>query len=215
MPIKIPQYGTIRAFVMLVDINRFAEMVSKAGGDLIAQFTRDVLGGAITNIEKEEGEVVGFMGDAILAVFEDGDHTAKACFGIAHDLDRQCEYISIHQKEFSRDWEFAPGGPSIKISIEYGALDVSTIISRALGEQRLLVGHAINYASRINSAGEGNRCNVGPVAAKMEGLSCYDLAGPFTVQGKHSEPDYQFYDFDLGDIWIAGVREPGARTYWG
>jgi hypothetical protein len=155
------------------------------------------------------------MGDAILGVLPDGDHAAKACFGIAHDLDRQCEYISDHQREFPADWEFAPGGPSIKISIEYGALDVSTIRSRALGEQRLLVGDAINYASRISLAGEGNRCNVGPVAAKMEGMSCYDLAGPFTIGGKHGEGDYQFYDFDLGDIWIAGVRKPGEQTYWG
>jgi hypothetical protein len=30
MPINIPQRGTISVFVMLVDINRFAEMVSKA-----------------------------------------------------------------------------------------------------------------------------------------------------------------------------------------
>jgi hypothetical protein len=75
------------------------------------------------------------MGDAILGVIAHDENIVHACFGIAKDIDRVCEYISGEQSEHSDCWQYAPGSPSVKISIEYGALDVSTITSRFLGEQ--------------------------------------------------------------------------------
>lgn len=166
----LPKLGHINAFAMIVDLNQFTLMVRKAEetGDQIAQFTRDALAGAIFEIEAQGGEVVGFMGDAVLGVIPDGDAAVKACFGIAHDLDDLCEYISNEQSGAPDSWGFALGGPSMKIAVEYGWLDISTIESRLLGEQRLFVGSPINYAARIGKAGEGNRCLIGPVAASME-----------------------------------------------
>src|SRR5687768_11940043 len=101
--IIIPKFGTIPAFAMVIDINNFVGMVS-AGDGAIAQFTRDVLTGPIVAVESSGGEVVGYMGDAILAVFAEGEDTAAACFDIAKDLDRECEYISNAQKESPDAW---------------------------------------------------------------------------------------------------------------
>lgn len=212
----IPKLGHISAFAIIVDLNQFTGMVSKAEevGDAIAQFTRDALSGAIFESEAEGGEVVGFMGDAVLGIIPDGDGAVRACFGIAKDIDRQCEYISNNQSECKDLWSFAPGGPSIKIAIEYGNLDVSTIDSRFLGEHRLLIGSPINYAARISAAGEGNRCVIGPVAAQRE-FKSYALEGPYPIEGKPGEPDYEYYFFSMGDIWIEGQREAGKDTYWG
>ena len=214
--LPIPQIGHIEAFAMIVDLNGFTPMVEKAecANDSIAQFTRDALAGAIFEIEAEGGEVVGFMGDAILGILPDGDSAAKACFGIAKDTDRLCEWISNCQAECKGGWEYAPGGPSLKISVEYGWMDVSTIDCRLLGEHRLLIGNPINYAARICEAGVGNRCIIGPAAAKL-GFSQYTLDGPHTVPGKPGELDYPYYFFDLGHIWIDGPREPGKETFWG
>jgi class 3 adenylate cyclase len=105
---------------------------------LIAQFTRDVLDGAIRAIEERDGEVVGFMGDAILGLVRTAESTFFACCGIAEDVNKQCEYISTQQEEASQLWEVSPGGPSLKIGVEYGDLDVSTISSRFLGDQKLV-----------------------------------------------------------------------------
>ena len=214
--LNIPKDGHIEAFAIIVDLNQFTVMVSKAEkeGALIAQFTRDALYGAIREIEAQGGEVVGFMGDAVLGIIQDGEGAAIACFGIAKDLDRQCEYISDAQSSRDRNWPFAPGGPSLKIAIEYGSMDISTISSRLLGEQRLLIGSPINYAARISAAGEGNRCVIGPVAAKKE-FSSYTLDGPHSIRGKRGEPAYKYYFFPMDDIWIEGPREPGKETYWG
>jgi class 3 adenylate cyclase len=213
---NIPKDGHIHAFAVIVDLNQFTAMVNKAEetGDLIAQFTRDALSGAIFEIEAEGGEVVAFMGDAVLGIIPDGASAVRACFGIAKDVDEQCEYISNAQEGNDYTWPFAPGGPSIKIAIEYGMMDISTIDSRLLGEHRLLIGSPINYAARISKAGEGNRCIIGPVAAKKE-FSSYTLDGPHSIKGKPGEQEYEYYLFDLGDIWIDGPRAPGKETYWG
>lgn len=212
---RIPKNKHVQGYAIIVDLNQFSLMVSKAEqtDGLIAQFVRDALAGAIFEVEAEGGEVVAFMGDAVLGLMPEGDGVVKACFGIAKDLDEQCEYISGAQQVDSYAWPFVPGGPSLKISVEYGRMDVSTIQSRMLGEHRLLIGSPINYAARISKAGLGNRCIVGPAAAE-KAFNQYSLDGPHTIEGKAGEPKYEYFLFDLGDIWIDGPRQPGKETYW-
>jgi class 3 adenylate cyclase len=213
---EFPKIGTIEAFAMIVDINSFTPMVAKsAQSDSVAQFVRDALSGGIDMVQKHGGSVVSFMGDAFLAIMDNPDSVYMSCAGMAKDLDRQCEYISNHQENYPDDWHYAKGGPSLKISIEYGWIDISTIYSEVLGEQRLLIGPAINYASRISSGGEGNRCLVGPEAFNKHGMNQWMNSGPYSVKGKNNEGDYLYWELDLGDVWREGQMEPGEETYWG
>jgi len=213
---NVPHSGRIEGYAIIVDLNQFTPMVTEAEktGDSIAQFVRDALTEAIVEIEAEGGEVVAFVGDAVLGFIPPGEGVTLACFGIVKQIDRLCNYISDAQSDCEHMWAFAPGGPSIKIAIEFGSMDVSTIGSRFLGEHRLLIGSPINYAARISNAGVGNRCIIGPTAAG-KAFHQYPLDGPHTIEGKPGEPDYRYYLFDLGDIWIDGPREPGKETYWG
>jgi len=212
MRITIPKQGDFAAFAMIVDINGFTNMVRAAEDILLADFIRDVLQGSIRAIETEGGEVAAFMGDAILAVLPDADSTYAACARIAKDLNEQCDYISRHQNRSVDVWPYSKGGPSLKISLEHGILNVSKISSRLLGTQKLLIGDAINYAARISTAGYGNRCHVGPNAA-LE-LEEYGISGPFTIKGKGVEGDYGYYKLDMSDIWREGLLEDGEETYW-
>lgn len=154
------------------------------------------------------------MGDAFLAVIDDVDALFKASVGIANGLNKHCEYISHVQSENPSAWEACPGGASLKIAIEYGWLDISTIHSSFLGEQRL-IGPAINYAARISAGGVGNRCLLGPTAAKMVSDVFQGVHGPYEVRGKTGESDYTYYELDLSDLWLEGKREPGEESYWG
>ena len=184
-------------------------MVANPESNPMAQFIRDVLYGSIQAIEKNGGDVVGFMGDALLAIITDAENVANACASIAKDIDKQCEYLSNNSDAFP----FAPKGVSVKIGIEYGYIDVSEISSSFLGVQKLFIGEAINYAARITAAREkGNRCLVGPKAFEM-GLKnyCYD-EGYGEVKGKPKEGKYIYYRMKLGDIWIQGKSK---ETYWG
>ncbi len=207
----IPKNGTLKAFVMIVDINEFAMMVENDSG-MIAQDTRDVLSGGVAAVEKFNGEVVGFMGDAFMAILFDPEDVFHSCVRIAKDLDRVCEYISDGQEECPDFFPYVKGGPSLKIGIEYGHFDVSTIHSRFLGEQAHIIGQATVHATRIGNAGVGNRCHIGPNAAA---LLNYHLEGPYEVKGKLHEGDFVYYELDLGDIWKAGFRGEDDKSYWG
>src|SRR5262245_5428012 len=191
MPISIPKTGSISAFAMIVDINGFTGMVANAEGESIAQYTRDVLAGGVSAVEHNGGEVVGLMGDAFYALLSDADEVFECCVEIAKDLDEQCQYISQCQSEAPELCSFSPGAPGLEIGIEYGLLDISPIESKYLRGQNLFIGSAVNYASRITSAGKGNRCLMGPKAAK-QGLNRYSHRGPFTVKGKAGEKRYTY-----------------------
>lgn len=212
MTIPLPRTGFFDAFAIIVDINGFTGMVAASDRSLIADFVRDVLAGSIYAIEEAGGEVVGFMGDAVLGVLPDAESAAQACFVIAKDLDAQCAYISNAQEKNPGNWCFAPGGPSLKIGIEHGWLSITEIKSRALGAHRLFIGSAINHAARILAAGKGNRCLIGPSAVE-HGFSNYALTGPYSIAGKDGEPDYEYFQHDLSSIWIEGESEDGL-SYW-
>ena len=209
MTMEIPKDGWIEGFAMIVDINGYSNIVAHPEANAIAQFTRDILLGSVKAVERNNGVVVGFMGDALLALLDDADKVGQCCFEIAKDLDRQCEYLSNNSEAFP----FAPKGPSLKIGIEYGTIDVSEIWSEFLGNQRIFAGVAINYAQRISNAATGNRCLVGPKAYE-NGMDffTYNHGGPDTVEGKKGEELYTYYQVNLGDIWREGESE---ESYWG
>ena len=77
---ELPKDGIIDAYAMIVDINGYTPMIADAvyiNG--IAQFVRDVLVGGVFAVEKNGGAVVGFMGDAFLAVLNSPDSVFKTC----------------------------------------------------------------------------------------------------------------------------------------
>jgi hypothetical protein len=102
----------------------------------------------------------------------------------------------------------------LKIGVELGTLDASTIATRAMGTLPFCIGPATNYAARILGAGRGNRCHVGPKAFEA-GLGEYmPNAKMRRVRGKAGEPFYGYYHLDMSDIWIEGDPDDGIY-YWG
>ena len=212
MPITISDNRILRAFAIFVDINDFVKTVAHAvagatNGENIAQFARDILAHAVRAIEAKEGEIVGVMGDAVLGVLPEGAAICEVCEEIATALNRECKEISKHQRTCPADWDYSPGGPSLKICIEFGSMRVATIRTRHLGAYQMLVGPAINHASRISRAGTGNRCLVGAVAAGMPEFSNKSLRGPLRLEENDSGSGYIFYELDMANFWMEGKRE--------
>src|SRR5437870_4675093 len=110
------------AFAIVVDVNAFTKFVSTWSNGTVAQMTRDILIGSIAAIEIEGGEVFGLAGDAIVGALADSDATYCACGRIAKDLNAQCEYISNAQTDSPDTWPELPGGPGLKIGVEYGRM---------------------------------------------------------------------------------------------
>ncbi|WP_420211109.1 hypothetical protein ACN8ZM_25555 [Burkholderia aenigmatica] len=206
---EIPPLQHFPAFSMIVDVNSFTALVAQNKlGAGVAQFVGDILLGPIAVVEREGGSVIGVNGDAIFAILPDADSTYMACVGIAKDLNNMCSYLADTDYITS-----IPAPPSLKIGVEYGILDSSTITTKALGTIPFCIGPATNYAARIIAAGAGNRCHIGP-AAYNAGMDAW-LSGQTTleVDGKRGEPAYSYYELDLGDIWIEGQRDDG-EYYW-
>lgn len=213
---ELPKSGAIEAFALISDLNGFTSMVANADqwNGPVEELVRNILSDSVGAIEEHDGEVVSLMGDAVLGILPSIDSVFHSCMAIAKRLDKVCEFISDHQRKFPNDWGYLPGGPSMKIAVEFGTLLIAEMQTRALGKQRLFIGNAINYASRISKAGNGNRCVLGPQAAELIGAHYIGVSEPASVEGKTGEPSYIWHDFDLGEVWRAGERVPG-ESYWG
>jgi len=205
----IPKSGRFQAYSIIVAINGFTGLV--AHNELcvgISQYVRDVLSGSIVSIEESGGSVIGVMGDAIFGILDSSESVFHSCIKIAKDLNNLCEYLAGTDYE-----ESVPSLPSLKIGVELGTLDVSTIETDALGTIPFCLGPATNYAARILGAGKGNRCHIGPNAF-YAGLNAYIGEDQMReVCGKAGEPTYQYWQLDLSDIWIEGDPEDGTM-YW-
>lgn len=205
----IPVSGYVKGIAMIVDINEFELLVERGWDENPGLFVKDVLYGGIQAVEKNDGEVVAFMGDAFLAVLPTPEACGTACLEIARDVRKTCEYIADVQKDNPNAWQFVPGGVGLKIAIERGTMDVAKIESRFAGTQRLMVGPCVNYAARIAEAGAGNRCHLGPnVAADWPYAP---LSRRLETSGKHAGRTYTYYAFDMSDVWGSSV-DSGVST---
>ncbi len=193
-----PRHGSIQAFAMLVDINGFTTLVDRSLGENIAKRIADVLKEGVDAVESHHGHIIGFMGDAFIAVLENRTDVLQSCAQIATAVTKQCSILSDPASEFK--WPF-PEGPSIKIALEYGWMDIAQVSSQAIGEQILLIGPPINYAHRISNSGSGNRCHIGPNAAQLIGVDCDKLSGPYRVEGKKGEGIYTYYRLPMSHLW--------------
>lgn len=206
MSLKVPERGYFAAFSMLVDINGFTALVANNKLDIgIGTFVRDVFSGAITAVEQNNGAVIGINGDALFAVLLTPEDVFESCRRIAKDITAMADYLS--------GTEFEEGIltlPTMKIGIEYGWLDASSISTDAMGTIPFCIGPATNYASRILQPGKGNRCHVGP-KAMAAGMSEYigeDMEQ--STSGKPGEGRLSYWRLDMGDAWAESEPENAA-----
>lgn len=191
----LPESGTFSAYAMIVDINGFGKLAfSDFQG--IAQFTSDLLIGGIYRVEKNGGQVVGFMGDAFYAILHDPEKVYTCCTDIAKDMASQYEEFASSNDSFP----FSPKNIGLKIGVEYGVLDTGRIYSRFLDEHIIFTGRPVTYAARILVAGKGNRCLIGP-EAYQQGLKKWIKGRPRFIKGKEGETGYKYYSLDLDDVW--------------
>ena len=183
MSLRVSERGYFTAFSMLVDINGFTALVANNKLDIgIGTFVRDVFSGAITAVEQNNGAVIGINGDALFAVLLTPEDVFESCRRIARDISAMADYLTGTEFE-----EGIPTLPTMKIGIEYGWLDASSITTDAMDTIPFCIGPATNYASRILQPGKGNRCHVGP-KAMAAGMSAYiDENMKHSTSGKPGE----------------------------
>lgn len=198
-PRTIHKKDYLDCVALVVDINGSEKLIGAGADGLTAQFFRDLLAGGIDAVEKCNGSVISFTGDGFHAVLPTEKDAAHASWHIAKDLRKTREYLSDKCDDGSSVWPQMDIGVGLKIAIERGILEVSTITSTFLGQQPFLVGEPTVYASRLLAFGKGDRCLVGPKAAANWEYAGLD--GPYKGRGKHKGLTYEYYFYDLDDLW--------------
>lgn len=137
---------TIRAAIWMCDLRGFTPLTETLPGDAVIDTLNDYFGAMCAAVEAEDGEVLKFIGDAMLAIFTiAGDDAGSACRR-ALAASRRAETAMA---EINRT-RSAAGKPEI----EYGiALHVGEVVYGNIGgETRLdftVIGPAVNMVSRI------------------------------------------------------------------
>ena len=196
-PKTVEKTGSFECLVLVVDINASERLIAADDAGLAGQFLRDLLYGSVRAVEEHHGSVINFTGDGLIGVLPSEEDAGLACMAIAHDLRKTRDYLEANGTEAFPQLRIGVG---LKIAVERGLLEVNTISSNFLGEQAFLVGPPTVYATRISRFGKGDRCIVGPKAAAN--WPYVGLEGPYKGKGKHRGFTYEYYFFDLSDLWV-------------
>jgi len=138
---------TIRAVIWLCDLRGFTELSERLARDDLIALLNDYFGAMVGAVEDEGGEVLKFIGDAMLAIFPiDARAPAQmACARALSAADKARAATAVINAERS-----TAGRPTIAFGIALHLGDV--IYGNIGGEARLdftVIGPAVNLAARI------------------------------------------------------------------
>jgi class 3 adenylate cyclase len=194
-PKTIEKTGSFECVVLIVDINASERLLAVDEWGGTAQFFRDLLDGSIRAVQDAHGSIINFIGDGLTAVLPSEEDAGIACMAIAHDLGKTRDYLVSNGSEVFPQLRVGVG---LKIGVERGWMQVSSISSEFVGNVPYFFGKPAVYATRISRFGRGDRCLIGPkVAAKWP---YGPLDGPFFR--KRRTFTYEYYSFDLGEFWV-------------
>jgi len=137
-PKTIERQHYVEGVALVVDINGSEKLIGVGADGLTAQFFRDLLCGGIHAVEEHGGSIIAYTGDGFQAILRDEQAAAYASWEIARDLRKTREYLEQTRGNESTIWPQLDVGVGLKIAIERGVLEVSTISSRFLGVQPFL-----------------------------------------------------------------------------
>lgn len=135
--------------VLFCDIRGFSQISYNLGASKTIAWCRDVLDAVTASVEKEQGVVVDYIGDGMMAMWgapdeTQTDHAARACRSALDMIDRMAD---INQK-----WTSVIGVPTqLGIGINTGEAQVGNVGS-AFKFKYGALGNTVNMASRVQGA---------------------------------------------------------------
>ena len=179
--IKRGSGDTIRAAIWFCDLKDFTALSERLPGQVLIDKLNAYFDAVTSAIEAEEGEVLKFIGDAVLAIFQprEGDESAAAYRALAA---ARAATTNLSDTNAARR---NAGEPEIECGISLHFGDV--IYGNVGGETRLdftVIGPAVNLASRI----EGLTRELGrPVLVSAEFAALhggdFEALGRFALKG--------------------------------
>jgi adenylate cyclase len=177
---------TIRAVIWLCDLRGFTNLSESLSGDTLIDLLNSYFGAMCDAVASEGGEVLKFIGDAMLAIFPIGaDRTATCRAALAAAKQAQAA-LAVENKRRGQ-----AGLPHI----DYGlALHIGDVIYGNIGSDTRLdftvIGPAVNLTARIESLCRqlGRQFLLSSDFVKAGGVSAISL-GRFALKGVGSEQE--------------------------
>jgi adenylate cyclase len=147
---------TIRAVIWLCDLRGFTNLSEALSRDVLIDLLNCYFGPMCDAVASEGGEVLKFIGDAMLAIFPIGDDTAKTCNNKACSKTCQAALTAATRAQAWLVEENERRGNAGLPRIEYGlALHLGDVMYGNIGSDTRLdftvIGPAVNLTARIES----------------------------------------------------------------
>ncbi len=176
---------TFRAVIWFCDLKGFTALSEQLPGQVLIDTLNAYFDATTAAIEAQGGEILKFIGDAVLAIFqpENGNEAAAADAALA------AASQAVQQIEETNRDRATTGKPAIDCGI---ALHIGEVIYGNVGGQNRLdftvIGPAVNLASRIESLTRGLKRPV-LVSADFAELSTarFEDLGTFALKGVSGE----------------------------
>jgi adenylate cyclase len=138
---------TIRAVIWLCDLRGFTELSETLPRDLLIDLLNCYFGPMCDAVAEQGGEILKFIGDAMLAIFPTGTDTARICRAALVAAERAA--AALIEENLRRQGAGLP-------RIEYGlALHLGDVMYGNIGSDSRLdftvIGPAVNLTARIES----------------------------------------------------------------
>jgi adenylate cyclase len=141
---------TITATVVFVDICSFTSIAERETPETVVELINKYFDVMVTEILSHGGYVDKFMGDAVMAVFQNDFHTDRAI--------EACLAIRAKIAQIQEELSGKPYQPEVSIGLNSGEVVSGNIGSVAL--RRLdytVIGDVVNTASRLQSAAQAGQ----------------------------------------------------------
>src|ERR1043166_1463658 len=178
---------TICAVIWLCDLRGFTNLSDQLSRDALIDLLNSYFGPMCDAVASEGGEILKFIGDAMLAIFPIGSAGATQTCAAALSAARQAQG-ALGEENARRDREGLP-------RIDYGlALHVGDVMYGNIGSDTRLdftvIGPAVNLTARIESLCRplGRQLLLSSEFVKAGGMSATSL-GRFTLKGVGSEQE--------------------------
>ncbi len=169
-----------RVTVLFADLVGFSTLAEHLDPEELRTLVADTFGELTEEVERREGWVEKFIGDAVVAVFG---------APVAHedDLDRALETAVAMQDVVARRAEDAPSPLELRVGINSGL-----VVAGAVGDgtQAGVMGDAVNVAARLQQAAEpGDVLLSSSVWRRVRDGFETEALGPLEVKGKAQPVD--------------------------
>ena len=196
------QTKQIQMAVLFTDIRGFTKMSELLTTQEVVSILNDYFALAAEVVHRNGGRINKFIGDAVMAVFEDPAGYKTGSTATKNAVNSGIELVAQFRMK-SRQWKeqiHKPFEVDLAAGVNYGSLIFGNMGSPERMEYTA-IGDTVNFSSRLCSEASGGQTRISEEAFKLvDGYFDLSPEQPISVKGKAG----------TFKTWLVGGKKPGA-----